>query len=40
MIDSNFKFYKQINDDIDFAKTFLDWLFDRYLRAAEIQSSA
>lgn len=34
MIDSNFKFYKQINDDFQFAKTFFDWLFDRYLRGA------
>jgi type I restriction enzyme R subunit len=34
MIDSNFKFYKQINDDFQFAKTFFDWLFERYLRGA------
>jgi len=31
MIDSNFKFYKQITDDPEFAKIFLDWLFERYL---------
>jgi type I restriction enzyme R subunit len=31
MIDSNFKFYKQITDDREFAKYFLDWLFERYL---------
>lgn len=31
MIDSNFKFYKQITDDREFAKYFLDWLFQRYL---------
>ncbi len=34
MIDSNFKFYKQINDDFQFAKTFFDWLFERYLKGA------
>ena len=27
MIDTNFKFYKQINDDKEFEKYFLDWLF-------------
>ncbi|MEK9163832.1 MAG: hypothetical protein AAB342_00595, partial [Chloroflexota bacterium] len=30
MIDSNFKFYKQIADDKEFASFFLDWLFERY----------
>jgi type I restriction enzyme R subunit len=39
MIDSNFKFYKQINDDFQFAKTFFDWLFDRYLRSASTASA-
>jgi type I restriction enzyme R subunit len=38
MIDSNFKFYKQINDDIQFAKTFFDWLFERYLRGTVNQA--
>lgn len=32
MIDTNFKFYKQITDDQEFARVLLDWLFDRYLR--------
>jgi len=32
MIDSNFKFYKQITDDPAFEQFFLDWLFDRYKR--------
>jgi len=32
MIDANFKFYKQINDDPEFNKFFSDWLFDRYLK--------
>ena len=31
MIDGHFKFYKQVNDDPEFAKTFLDWLFEHYL---------
>jgi len=31
MIDGHFKFYKHVNDDPEFAKTFLDWLFERYL---------
>lgn len=31
MIDTNFKFYKQVTDDPDFARTFLDWLFQRYV---------
>lgn len=32
MIDGHFKFYKQVNDDPDFSKFLLDWLFERYLR--------
>jgi type I restriction enzyme R subunit len=32
LIDIDFKFYKQINDDPEFAKFLLDWLFERYLR--------
>lgn len=31
MIDGHFKFYKQVNDDPEFAKTLLDWLFEGYL---------
>jgi len=30
LIDTNFKFYKQINDDPEFGRFFLDWMFDRY----------
>ncbi len=30
MIDSDFKFYKQVTDDPDFAKQLFDWLFERY----------
>jgi type I restriction enzyme R subunit len=32
LIDTNFKFYKQINDDPEFGKFLLDWLFERYNR--------
>ena len=32
MIDGHFKFYKQVNDDPQFGKFLLDWLFERYLR--------
>lgn len=35
LIDTNFKFYKQINDNEEFAEFFLDWLFDRYLDREE-----
>ena len=35
MIDGHFKFYKQVTDNPEFAKTFLDWLFERYLCRAE-----
>jgi type I restriction enzyme R subunit len=30
MVETNFKFYKRITDDPEFAKFFLDWLFDRF----------
>jgi type I restriction enzyme R subunit len=30
MIDTNFKFYKQVNDNPEFGRYFLNWLFDRY----------
>jgi hypothetical protein len=33
MIDSNFKFYKQVTDNPEFADDFLGWLFNRYCRA-------
>ncbi|MGI9060144.1 MAG: type I restriction endonuclease subunit R [Ktedonobacteraceae bacterium] len=35
MIDGHFKFYKQVTDDPEFAKTFLDLLFARYLARPE-----
>ena len=31
MVETNFKFYKRVTDDHQFAKYFLDWLFDRFL---------
>lgn len=34
MIDSHFKFYKQVNDNKEFSKMFIDWLFDRYCASA------
>ncbi|MBI4544425.1 MAG: hypothetical protein HY703_04445 [Gemmatimonadetes bacterium] len=30
MVETNFKFYKRVTDDRDFAKFFLDWLFERF----------
>jgi len=33
MVSSHFKFYKQVTDNADFAKVFLDWLFVRYLHS-------
>lgn len=36
MIDSNFKFYKQITDNPDFAQDLLGWLFSRYCRARNL----
>lgn len=35
MMDSNFKFYKQINDDPEFGRYFFEWLFDRYRKSKE-----
>jgi len=33
MVDSNFKFYKQITDNADFANDLLSWMFERYCRS-------
>jgi type I restriction enzyme R subunit len=35
MIDSNFKFYKQVTDNADFAEDFLGWLFARYHKSKQ-----
>jgi type I restriction enzyme R subunit len=40
MINSNFKFYKQITDDPDFAGQFLGWLFERYRKHAKLERGA
>jgi type I restriction enzyme R subunit len=32
MMNTNFKFFKQINDDDDFAAHFIGWLFERYYK--------
>jgi type I restriction enzyme R subunit len=32
MVDSNFRFYKQITDNPDFTEDFLSWMFERYVR--------
>lgn len=34
MVDTNFKFYKRVTDDQQFAKAFLDWLFERFRKNA------
>lgn len=36
MIDTHFKFYKQVNDNPDFAKTLTDFLFERYRKTLEM----
>ncbi|MCL5952081.1 MAG: type I restriction endonuclease [Chloroflexi bacterium] len=33
MVDSDFKFYKQVTDDDNFSKALLDWLFERFYEA-------
>lgn len=35
MIDTNFKFYKQVTDNQEFGRMFFDWLFERYQRRTE-----
>ncbi len=32
MLNTHFTFYKQVTDNREFAKVFLDWLFERYVR--------
>lgn len=32
LIDTDFKFYKQINDNEEFAEFFLDWLYERFVK--------
>jgi type I restriction enzyme R subunit len=33
MVDTNFKFYKRVTDDPQFARFFVDWLFDRFRKS-------
>jgi type I restriction enzyme R subunit len=35
LVDSDFKFYKQVTDNEEFAKTLLDWMFERFYRAKQ-----
>jgi type I restriction enzyme R subunit len=35
MVDTNFKFYKRLTDDDEFAKFFLSWLFDRFNKSVK-----
>lgn len=35
MVDTNYKLYKLVNDDKDFAKILFDWLFERYLKRSK-----
>jgi len=39
MVDTDYKFYKQVNDNGEFAKALFDWLFERYLRTKNKESS-
>jgi hypothetical protein len=32
MVDSNFRLYRDVTDNPDFAKLLLDWMFKRYLQ--------
>ena len=32
IVDSDFKFYKQVTDNQEFAKALLDWMFERFYR--------
>src|SRR5260370_42355306 len=34
MVDTHFKFYKNVNDDKSFAGMFVTWLFERYQQRA------
>ncbi len=40
MVDSNFKFYKQVTDDPEFAKTLFDWMFKRVTQTFEGSQTA
>ena len=40
LIDTNFKFYKQINDNPEFGKFLLDWLFESTTRRCRRRRTA
>lgn len=40
MMDSNFKFFKQVTDDPEFARELLGWLFERYRRRKRSDSGS
>ncbi len=40
MVETNFKFYKRVADDPEFAKFFLDWLFDRFTEKVRGENDA
>jgi hypothetical protein len=35
MVETHFEFYERVTDDPSFARSFLDWLFDRLLEGAK-----
>lgn len=39
-MDSNFKFYRQITDNADFAEDLLTWMLGRYRKAKKGQADA
>lgn len=38
MVDTNFKFYKQVTDNPRFATVFVNWMFERYVRGQQASS--
>lgn len=39
LIDEHSRIYKQINDEDKFSRCFLDWLFERELKQAQVQGA-
>ena len=37
IIDTNFKFYKQVTDNDQFADAFFGWMFERYQEGVEVR---
>jgi type I restriction enzyme R subunit len=40
LLESNFRFYKLVTDDAEFAKSLFDWLFERYYRQVKPEPAA